>query len=162
MTTFKAEVRSDGKMFNPPRATDAMRKAYRLHLIRAGLIFQGEVEPRTPFGVTGKLRRGWITEMESDTSVAVYNSEEYALPVELGRRPGKGIPLEPLRLWTRRVLGITEEKKINSVAYLISRKAKLQGIDGQFFARDSFRDATPEMNKELQKMGASIVKGLQQ
>lgn len=162
MTTFKAEVSQQGKAWNPSQVTQEMRRAYKLHLLRAGLIFQGEVVPRTPFGVTGKLRRGWVTEMENDASCVVYNSEEYALPVELGRKPGKGIPLKPLRLWARRVLGLTEERDINSVAFLISRKAKLQGLEGQFFARDSFRDATPAMNAELQKMGASIVKGLEQ
>lgn len=157
-----AEVNLEGDVFNGAKVQEGLRKALRGHLLGAALDYQGAVEQRTPFGVTGALRRGWITELVSDSEAVVYNTEEYALAVEEGRRPGKGIPIEPLQLWVRRVLGLTNPVEIRSVAFLISRKAKLKGLEGQFFAADTFNDMLPAMNAELAKVGASIIKELEQ
>ncbi|MCA9775639.1 MAG: HK97 gp10 family phage protein [Candidatus Eremiobacteraeota bacterium] len=161
MATFRAEVELQGDVFNGAKRNEALRKAYKKHLLASGLLFQGAVEPNTPFGVTGALRRAWKTQMEGDSSVVVSNSMEYGIIVEEGRQPGKGIPIEPLELWVKRVIGLTEEADITSMAINISRKAKARGIPGKFFVADTFDAVRPKLDAELGKIGGLIVRELE-
>lgn len=99
--------------------------------------------------------------MEGDSSVVVSNSMEYGIIVEEGRQPGKGIPIEPLELWVKRVVGLTEEADITSMAINISRKAKARGIPGKFFVADTFDAVRPKLDAELGKIGGLIVRELE-
>ena len=49
--------------------------------------------------------------------------------LEYGRRAGTFPPVDVLREWVRRKLGITDKKEINRVAFLIGRKIKEKGTD---------------------------------
>lgn len=159
---FRVDVETRGGVFNGATRSEVLRKAYLKHLVGAGILFQGAVEPNTPYGVSGKLQKGWSVKRDGDDAVVVENSEEYALAVELGRQPGKGIPLEPLELWIRRVIGMTDPEEISSFALNISRKAKYRGLEGKEFAQKTFDQVRPDLDAELEKIGAFIVRGLQQ
>jgi len=91
----------------------------------------------TPVGVGGQLSGGWVFSPATSRSpvAVVANSQSYLLPVELGRKPGKGISAEgqdSVTLWARRKLGLSETEG-RSLAYLLSRKYKREGRPAQGF-----------------------------
>ncbi len=51
----------------------------------------------------------------------------YADTIEFGRNPGTMPPSSALQGWVRRKLGITDEKQIKSIAFLIARDIKSRG-----------------------------------
>ena len=85
--------------------------------------------PRYNFGST-EGRPGWEV---TSTMGATGGASLYAEFVEHGRRPGKFPPIEPIRKWVRRVLGVTGAAQIRSVAYLVGRKIARTGTPAQQF-----------------------------
>lgn len=85
--------------------------------------------PRYNLGST-EGRSGWEV---TSTMGATGGASLYVEFVEHGRRPGKFPPIEPIRKWVRRVLGITGAAQIRSVAYLVGRKIARQGTPAQQF-----------------------------
>lgn len=76
----------------------------------------GEVTP----AVTGRVHSGGVP---------------YALPVELGRKPGSWPPMEPIRRWCYLVLGDAE------LAFQVARKIFQRGIEPRgMFARAWLKD----------------------
>jgi hypothetical protein len=91
----------------------------------------GQIVKATPSGIGGRLRRSWsISPATLANPVAIIGSNStYLLPLEMGRKPGKGISAEGQRgvaLWARRVLKLDDSKALG-FAYLLSRKYKLEG-----------------------------------
>ena len=165
---INGQIKFSGRLFEPGRLDSDVDAVYKEQLTAAGLFFQGEVHRATP-GYTGALQKGWLTKYsDSDHEVRVSNPLEYALPMEYGRRPGKGIPPEPLQLWVRRKLGVTNAETITrkgvkrlgykAIAFLISRHAKTKGLKGKFFTRDTFKASVPTINQQfLGPIGAKLV-----
>lgn len=81
---------------------------------------------------TGDYANSWRWEV-TDEGAMVYASPNPPIKagvIELGRRPGKGIPLDPLADWVRRKLGVKDPKKARSIAFAISVVQKRQGRPG--------------------------------
>ncbi|TAL46146.1 MAG: hypothetical protein EPN91_00830 [Salinibacterium sp.] len=86
---------------------------------------------------TGDYARAWAAEKTPEGAI-FYSTASPAVKagvIELGRRPGTGIPLDPLARWVKRRLGIHDESKARSIAFLISRKAKARGRRGLFILK---------------------------
>lgn len=120
---------------------EEMRRA-----LNAGVLhLKGAIQPETPVGVTGALRAGVQTSITGEaTSLVgrVFDPVSYAMPVESGSRPHFP-PVGPLQLWVRRKLGITDEREVRSVAFLVARAISRRGTPAvQMFRRsfDAHRD----------------------
>lgn len=84
----------------------------------------------------------------SQTTVSLDPSAGKIAAIEHGRRPGKGVPIDPLKVWVRRKLGAqirdlravarkaklrqprNFEKEVEQVAFKVSRSIKKRGIPG--------------------------------
>ncbi len=89
---------------------------------------------------TGDYQRAWKSQDTPDGAI-FYSTSSPAVKagvIEYGRRPGKGIPSEPLMQWVRIRLGISDPKLQRSLAYLISRKAKHQGRPGLHIVESAY------------------------
>jgi hypothetical protein len=81
---------------------------------------------------TGDYANSWRWEV-TDEGGMVYASPNPPIKagvIELGRRPGKGIPLDPLADWVRRKLGVRDPKKARGIAFAISVHQKRNGRKG--------------------------------
>ena len=92
----------------------------------------------TPVGVGGRLKGGWSFKpmLPGIDSASVGQSLNYFLPLELGRRPGKGVDQkgrESIALWARRKLGLSPQEA-NGLSFVLSRKYKLEGRPAVGFA----------------------------
>jgi hypothetical protein len=99
---------------------------------------------------TSAGRPGWEV---SAAMGATGGASLYAEFVEHGRRPGKFPPVEPIRTWVRRVLGITGAAKIRSVAFLVARKIARNGTPAQNFTKITAEKEAP-MTKMVMAMAA--------
>lgn len=125
----------------------------------------------TPVGATAMLRQstlftpprytmsstegrvGWEV---SSTIGATGGASLYVEFVEHGRRPGKFPPVDPIRKWVRRVLGITGASQIRSVAFLVARKIARNGTPATNFTRIT-AEKEEQTTKMFMKMAASRV-----
>lgn len=127
----------DVALFKSDQARQIVREE-TLGLVEASTqVFRSEIVPLTPVGATGALRAGVQTDVVGDgVNVVgrVFDPVGYAVPVEAGARPHFP-PVEPLQLWVRRVLGISDEKEVRSVAFLVARAISKRGTK----ARDMFK-----------------------
>lgn len=64
--------------------------------------------------------------------------------VEFGRTAGSMPPPQSLHKWVRRKLGITNDRKIKSVAFAIAKSIEQRGIDQTPFMRDAIAQAGRE------------------
>lgn len=100
-----------------------------LNVAVAGLY--GEIVRAMPVGVGGRLQRSWVFSpaTPNNPQAAIGTSSSYFLPVEMGRRPGKGVSREgqeSIELWARRKLRLSPQES-RSFAYLLSQKYKREG-----------------------------------
>lgn len=100
-----------------------------LNTVTTGLY--GDVVKASPVGVGGRLQRSWTLTPASlsDPVASIGTNSNYFLPLELGRKPGKGISREgqnSVALWAKRKLR-KSDKESQSFAYLLSRKYKREG-----------------------------------
>lgn len=58
----------------------------------------------------------------------VVYSVPYADTIEYGRTPGSMPPVQPIKGWIRRKLGVNDEKQINSIAWAIAMDIKKNGL----------------------------------
>lgn len=82
--------------------------------------------------------------------------EDYGFYVDEGRKPGKGIPVNDLKKWivqkgldkkdksTR-----TAEQKINSLAYVINRKIREEGIKETNWLTEPLEDLFPKFAEDV-------------
>lgn len=90
---------------------------------------ESQAASRTPSGVSGQLRGRWKVLPFNGKTGALQQPQSYYLPVELGRKPGKGISekgQQAVARWAKLKLGLSQ-REAKSFAYLLSRKYKLQG-----------------------------------
>ena len=116
---------------------------------------------------TGDYFRGWnhspaMRLGEIHASIRVYNDMPYSGVIELGRRPGRKLPWprnvaidqQPLFLWARNKLGLTDEEA-KKAAWAIAWSIKRKGIKGKFVVRDVLaelaRDGAEEVAKSLRR-----------
>jgi hypothetical protein len=108
---------------------DRIRELVSL-LNEEGTALESEVVKDTPANF-GRLKGGWTFKPANvDNPVAIVNqSVLYFLPVEMGRRPGKGISAKgqkQVKRWAKLVLGLAPKEQSN-FAYLLSQKYKREG-----------------------------------
>lgn len=122
-----------------------------------------EIDPRTPRGVTSILRGGNQIELSGtpiDRIGRVFNNVEYAPAVEAGTVPHFPPP-GPLQLWVRRKLGITDEKEVRSVAFLIGRAISRRGTQARNFFRDGVAVARDRVRARFAEIPGRIVRRLE-
>jgi hypothetical protein len=89
-----------------------------------------QASARTPVGVSGDLARTFSTNVVKGQRAIkgeLTNPMIYALPIEKGRRSRKMPPPDHLELWVRRVLGLSDDKEVRSVAFLVARAIGKRG-----------------------------------
>lgn len=109
---------------------------------------EAELVTNTPVGVGGRLKGGWSFQpmLPGVDSASVGQSLKYFLPLELGRRPGKGADQkgrESIALWARRKLGLSPQEA-RGLAFVLSRKYKLEGKPAVGFAGLAMPGARPQ------------------
>jgi hypothetical protein len=87
---------------------------------------------------TGNLRQGWTSRFanEQNLTAIVSQSKQYFLPLEMGRKPGKGISQQgqqSVKRWASRKLGLGDTEA-DSFAFLLSQKYKREGRPAEGFA----------------------------
>lgn len=90
-----------------------------------------QVVENTPSGVSGRLRQSWkaVPATEKNPVAILGQSSNYFLPVEMGRKPGKGISekgQKSVRRWAKLVLGLKPKDQKN-FAFLLSLKYYKEG-----------------------------------
>lgn len=101
-------------------------------------------------GDDGKFSRGILN----------FEMLEYGLYVDRGRKRGKGIPINPLVKWIKKKpLRIRDletggfikatDARVRSLAFLISRKAKMKGIKATNFFTEPLNDEFPKYAQKL-------------
>lgn len=81
-------------------------------------------------------------------------SAEYASDVEYGRPPGSNPPIEPLFVWTRRKLNITDKERALERAYEIQEKIFEKGTRPQPYFTPAVNKVRSELNKvDISKEG---------
>lgn len=156
------DVNLDGSIFSAGRRESDVNKAIQRQFTLAAEFFISEVRLATPVGATNNLRDSWdFGYIKSSQRVVIAPRSEYAMAVEMGRRPGKWIPIEPLQLWVKRKLGVDNEREAKSIAFAISRKAKMSGIRGKFFVSKTFEATLPTIQSAfISPLGNMIVRAL--
>lgn len=113
------------------QAPDIVRQELLAAVTEADQLLEREVKDKTPTA-TGVSRASIFSREQAlgDGGIGVVGtSEPHVAYVELGTRPHFP-PVEALEDWVRVKLGISDEKKIHGVAYLIARKIAARGTLG--------------------------------
>lgn len=81
---------------------------------------------------TGGYARSWrgVETANGGLFFSISSPRVLAGVIELGRRPGKGIPTAPLADWVRRKLGESDPERAKRIAIAISFKQKRDGRPG--------------------------------
>lgn len=141
MPVSRFEVYKTGLL--PEKFEEETRRKLVILLNDQGTLLETEVVQATPANV-GDLRRGWQFTPASLTQknpvARVTQNKRHFLPVEMGRRPGKGISAkgqEKVARWavlkgivvrTRNEKGqFNKSKEAANFAFLLSRKYKKEG-----------------------------------
>ena len=136
-----------------------------MHLVVARL--EALVVRATPTGVGGEagLRgsiAGEVARMGKTVMGTVGTPLEYGQVVELGRRPGKAMPpVDPIALWARRKLGVSEEES-KGVGFAIARKIAIKGFEGAHMFEKSWKEIEPWAQKQLMGIAARVIKRIEQ
>lgn len=111
---------------------------------------------------TGRLRQSWTARFASENNLegVVSQSSKYFLPLELGRKPGKGISKsgqQSVAKWARRKLNIEDG---NSFAFLLSQKYKREGRKAEGFAGLAKPGSNPASNtgEDLKPVEGGLIK----
>jgi len=151
LTRFSAKFGARGKAI----AGEEVARSMDL----AGALIKRSAALNAPVGVSGILRRsiGWSgTGSGFGRSVAVGTPIEYAIPIELGVRPGRhpGLSrrgLEAVTLWFRRKAGM-DDKRARTAAGAFSNRLRRKGHEKRPFL-------TPAFDDNLSAIGAIFNKG---
>lgn len=155
-----------------------MRVAAATSILKASRTLRREVIRRQPVD-TGALRRSTrnapvdvdsVTDRRTIILGGLIVGAKYGRVVDQGRKPGKWPNVDAIRAWVKRKLlavileaeGFTgrefkrrltkarkSESRINSLAYLVGKKIKEQGIDPVHFLREGFRAARAQIERDL-------------
>lgn len=159
---FAVEVRMS-PMFD--RASDVVRDEMQAAASWGLQEIRSEIIPRTPanFNV---LRNGNQIELHGesvDLLGRVYNNTPYGIPVELGTNPHpvSRAGRESLVLWVRRKLGVSDEKEVRSVAFLIARAISRRGSKAWHMYRDGVAAAKGRVQARFAEVPGRIIRRLQ-
>ena len=135
---FRVSFDFDGlpEALKPGQFADVVREEATRAVNEGTVILKNGLVSASPFGGTNALRTGWqIAPAVARPGLVrgtVANATVQANIIEKGARghfPPVGPTGEPaLGVWIRRVLGITEEKKVRQAAFLIGRAIKKRGL----------------------------------
>lgn len=100
-----------------------------LELVAARIV--SDVTAKTPTSGNGFLRAGNVYSVGQEVTTGrvvakMGNALEYARPIENGRRPGSMPPVEPIRYWVERKLGL-QMPESKGVAFAIARSIMQRG-----------------------------------
>lgn len=119
----------------------------------ASLLVEREVRERTSIGVggggglAGSIAAREPEVLGEEVIGTVGTSLRYAIPVELGRRPGqRQPPLAPLADWAVAKLGVSRDQAMG-VAFAIARKIARRGTEGAHMFRDGAKAAQGEVER---------------
>lgn len=114
-------------------APEYARQVLEAATTEATLLLQREWVDRMPIGAS-EITRKSITSDVASTPAGVLgivgSSQPSALFVELGTKPHMP-PVAAMVPWVKAVLGITEPKEVQRVAYLVARKIARHGTPAQ-------------------------------
>jgi len=91
----------------------------------------------------GLLRSSWTKEVTGERVTLIgemFTPLTYGWPVERGRRPGQMPPVDAIKLWARRKLGLSGDE-LEQAAYLIARAIGRRGTDGAAMVYQAFNRA---------------------
>ena len=121
----------------------------------ASLLVEREVKERTPIGVggggglAGSIAARDPIVIGEEVIGTVGTALRYAIPVELGRRPGqRQPPLAPLADWAVAKLGVSHDEAMG-VAFAIARKIGKRGTTGAHMFRDGAKASQAEVERIL-------------
>lgn len=113
------------------RSPDIVREEMLAAVTEADQLLEREVKDLTPTA-TGQSRASIFSREQSlpDGAIGVVGTTQPSVVyVELGTRPHFP-PIQALEDWVRVKLGISDEKRIHGVAYLVARKIAARGTLG--------------------------------
>lgn len=158
---FEVEVRMS-TMFD--RASDVVRDEMQTAIAAGVNELRNEIVPRVPVN-QGILRQGVQTQValmgdQLEMVGRVFDPVAYAVPVEAGSVPHFPPP-GPLQLWVRRKLGITDDKEVRSVAFLVGRAISRRGTQARNFFRDGVAAAKGRVQARFAEVPGRILRRLQ-
>lgn len=142
-----------------PEYQDIVADKVRIAMISSLNKFQELIQAGTPVGVSGDLRKSFITSRrvrrgENVFTGSVTSSAEHAFPIELGRTPGKPISRtgkESIELWIRRTWSdVPPENQIKGVVFVVARSISRKGFKkkkGYRMVEQAFKEGTPIANR---------------
>jgi hypothetical protein len=121
-----------------------LRRATELLRVAVSALAQSPLGAPTPgaFGEFADSVTSEVTDESGNPAGSVFlapPTNRYGLFVELGTRPHFPPPAA-LEGWVRRRLGITGDREVREVAFLIGRKIARVGTPGQHFFERALRD----------------------
>lgn len=124
-----------------------------------------KVQFHTPVGATQDLKKGVepiVTKIKGGFEGRVTVTGRgmgYAEFVEFGTRP-HWPPVEPIRLWVLRKLGVPAEE-VPGVAFLVSRKIARVGTPAQRMFEQGWIEAEPKVMSLFNVMAYRVVEGIE-
>jgi hypothetical protein len=162
MITIK--VQATGALLTDPGVLDRFDAEVASTIAELGALGQRLVVTAAPRGVSaggGGLRGSIFTELRGQPArrqAIVASSVFYAPVVEAGRRPGaRRPPLEPIRLWVIRKLGISS-LQARQVAFLVARAIGRRGTKGQHMFERAAQQLLPIAASRFQALEERIVR----
>lgn len=130
------------------QAPEIVRRELLAAVTEADQLLEREVKDKTPTA-TGVSRASIFSReqvLESGAIGVVGTTLPHVAYVELGTKPHFP-PVQELEDWVRVKLGITDEKKIHGVAYLIARKIAARGTLGVGMFHRTWAQQRPQVER---------------
>jgi len=146
-------------------APEVVRREMRTVLGAIAARVEKEVVEKTPRGVgaqgglAGSIH-GEVVTIGQGMAAVIGTPIGYGEVVELGRRPGKMPPLEPIALWAERKLGVSREDSMG-VAYLIAQKIAWYGTEGAHMFERTKEELDGWIMQELVSIAARVARRLE-
>lgn len=159
-------VQAHGGLFEDPTILERFDQEVSSTLAELGAYGQRLVVFNSPRGVSagaGGFAGSISNELRGTPArrqAVVSSSVFYAPIVEKGRRPGRRPPLEPIRLWVVRKLGVNQ-KNAREVAFLVARKIGRRGWEGKHPFERAAKQLLPVARQRFESLQARIGRLLQ-
>lgn len=143
------------------RAPDMVREELLRAATTVDLWLLGEVKEAMPTA-TGLTRASLFhreTALPEGAIGVVASAQPHVVYVELGTKP-HWPNMQALRDWVRIKFGLTEEKEIRSVAYLVGRKISLRGTEAVHVFKNAATAAQPMIDQVASRMMQRIARRL--
>lgn len=147
------------------RAPAVVRKEILKTTHAAVGLIERNVKRYTPVGATGELQQGVagiVTELSDGVEgrvTVVGTAAGYVEPVEFGSVP-HWPPVEPIRLWVRRVKG-TPPEEVPRVAFLVSRKIARVGTPAHRMFQQGWAESEPKVMSMFNVLSYRVVEGIE-